>query len=134
MHELITYISDGATAFLLAEYRFMFLFCLAMSGCILLLIGPTVEGWDAAIFSTLAFILGATTSVASGSGCKMLFWFYRRTELLGCAILLLLCLAGWIGMRIAVYSNGRTTVTAAKGYAEGLSLFTLLQLSCQWFF
>jgi inorganic pyrophosphatase len=91
VHELMTYISDGATAFLFAEYRFMALFVLGMSGIIILLIGPTVEGWDSALFSCLAFIWGAATSVASG----------------------------WIGMRIAVYTNGRTALMAARGYAEG---------------
>lgn len=90
VHELMTYISDGATAFLFAEYRFMALFVAGMSGIIMLLIGPTVEGWDSALFSTIAFIWGAATSVASG----------------------------WIGMRIAVYTNGRTALMAVKGYAE----------------
>eukprot|EP01012_Entosiphon_sulcatum_P056451 TRINITY_DN80119_c0_g1_i1.p2 TRINITY_DN80119_c0_g1~~TRINITY_DN80119_c0_g1_i1.p2 ORF type:complete len:780 (-),score=130.08 TRINITY_DN80119_c0_g1_i1:12-2351(-) len=82
-------ITDGATTFLLAEYRFLSVFVVVFSAVILFLIGPT-DAWDRAAFSTLAFILGAITSVVSG----------------------------WLGMQIAVYTNARTTKMATYGYAE----------------
>eukprot|EP01001_Neometanema_parovale_P007851 NODE_413_length_2526_cov_198.332917_g392_i0.p1 GENE.NODE_413_length_2526_cov_198.332917_g392_i0~~NODE_413_length_2526_cov_198.332917_g392_i0.p1 ORF type:complete len:763 (-),score=243.45 NODE_413_length_2526_cov_198.332917_g392_i0:192-2480(-) len=91
IHELMTFVSDGATAFLFEMYKYMAIFMVFMSAVILLLIGPTVEGWDAAIFSTVSFLWGAITSIASG----------------------------WIGMRIAVYTNGRCSVEAMNNKFRG---------------
>eukprot|EP00996_Jenningsia_fusiforme_P002709 NODE_352_length_2400_cov_82.527860_g327_i0.p1 GENE.NODE_352_length_2400_cov_82.527860_g327_i0~~NODE_352_length_2400_cov_82.527860_g327_i0.p1 ORF type:complete len:758 (-),score=152.32 NODE_352_length_2400_cov_82.527860_g327_i0:69-2342(-) len=91
VHEIQGFVSEGATAFLMAEYRYMAAFMVVMVGMIILLIGPTVEGWDSAFFSAFAFVWGSITSIV----------------------------AGWIGMKIAVYANGRTCVKAANSISEG---------------
>lgn len=97
IHKLQQKISEGASSFLFAMYRYMAVFCVLMLGIILALIGPTSEGWVSACFSGAAFLLGAITSIA----------------------------AGWIGMRIAVYTNARTTLGAAitgpAGYVAGFT-------------
>ncbi|AAZ13557.1 vacuolar-type proton translocating pyrophosphatase 1 [Trypanosoma brucei brucei TREU927] len=97
-------VSDGANAFLFAEYRYMGIFMLGFGALLYFLLGvamssPQGEGkdgrppvaveapWVNAAFSLYAFVIGAFTSV----------------------------LAGWIGMRIAVYTNSRTAVMATVG-------------------
>lgn len=84
-------ISEGATAFLKAEYKYMAAFVVMFAVVIIVLLGTTTHHWDDALFSSLSFFLGALTSIVSG----------------------------WIGMRIAVYANGRTAMGAAHSYARG---------------
>lgn len=106
-------ISEGATAFLFAEYKYMGVFMLGFGGLLFALLGfaggqnpqgggsssaevkdlsgTAVSPWGSAGFSLLAFFVGALTSVG----------------------------AGWIGMRIAVYTNARTAVMATTGSEEG---------------
>jgi len=79
-------ISDGANAFLSQEYKYVGLFVIAFGLLLLILLGA-VHDWNSGIFATIAFVLGAGTSV----------------------------LCGFIGMRIAVYSNSRTAVAAMYG-------------------
>ncbi|CCD17117.1 unnamed protein product, partial [Trypanosoma congolense IL3000] len=96
-------VSDGATAFLFAEYRYMGVFMLGFGALLYFLLGVAMSSpqgngkdshvssvqapWVNAAFSLLAFLIGALTSVC----------------------------AGWIGMRIAVYTNSRTAVMATVG-------------------
>lgn len=87
-------ISRGARSFLISEYKYMAVYMLLMSITLFLVLGFTIKAEDhfiQAIFSVIAFLIGCTTSIVSG----------------------------WIGMRIAVYTNGRTTYQALK-YGDGL--------------
>lgn len=78
----------GAEAFLRAEYSICAIFVLVFSVVIFVLISMG-QNTTLGFLTTLSFILGAGTSVASG----------------------------YIGMRVAVYSNVRTTINAQRpGY------------------
>ncbi|KQK07378.1 pyrophosphate-energized vacuolar membrane proton pump [Brachypodium distachyon] len=98
-------ISIGATSFLLTEYRYLAVFTAAFAAVIFVFLGsaakfstqpspcpsdpsrtckPTLAN---AGFSTLAFLLGALTSVMSG----------------------------YVGMRVATYANARTALEARRG-------------------
>uniref|UniRef100_A0A7S2QSI6 H(+)-exporting diphosphatase n=1 Tax=Chlamydomonas chlamydogama TaxID=225041 RepID=A0A7S2QSI6_9CHLO len=90
-------ISEGASSFLFTEYRYLGIFMVIMSVLIfsLLSIVTPEEGRTKedelrnGIFSTIAFVLGALTSI----------------------------LSGYLGMKIATYANARTAVEARKGIA-----------------
>merc|ERR1712159_719050 len=98
-------ITDGAVGFLATEYKYIFYFMTAFSAVIFVLLGsqdgfktsyttdvdgrPKAPGLFVALFSTISFILGATTS----------------------------SLSGYLGMMIATYANGRTALEARKGVA-----------------
>jgi len=85
--EIYEAIYDGAESFLRAEYAVCatFITCFAIVVFILVLWGTN---WDLArsLFTALSFLLGAATSMASG----------------------------YLGMKVAVFSNVRTTVSAQK--------------------
>lgn len=85
--EIYTAIYEGAESFLRAEYRICAYFIVLFSIVIFVLVSWGT-GWDFArgTFTTLSFILGACTSI----------------------------LSGYLGMKVAVYSNVRTTVSAQK--------------------
>lgn len=88
--EIYEAIYEGAESFLRAEYYVCFWFVSAFSVLVLVLVSWGT-GWDMArgLFTALAFLLGAGTSMASG----------------------------YLGMKVAVYSNVRTTVSAqTPGY------------------
>jgi inorganic pyrophosphatase len=87
LNEIYTAIYEGAESFLRAEYRICAWFILIFSAIIFVLVSWGT-GWDFArgLFTTLSFILGACTSI----------------------------LSGYLGMKVAVYSNVRTTVSAQK--------------------
>jgi len=90
-------ITDGAIQFLIAEYTYLGIFCAVFA----LVIGFTVDyhemrtGYGANVttpssnfpYTAVAFLIGAGTSIVSG----------------------------YIGMRIAVYTNNRTTYNCCKG-------------------
>ncbi|KAF2927786.1 hypothetical protein DAI22_06g230700 [Oryza sativa Japonica Group] len=101
-------ISEGATSFLFTEYKYVGLFMGIFAVLIFLFLG-SVEGFSTksqpchyskdrmckpalanAIFSTVAFVLGAVTSLVSG----------------------------FLGMKIATYANARTTLEARKGVGK----------------
>lgn len=95
-------VSDGANAFLFAEYRAMLLFLSLFGTLLYFLLGVSLSNpepgergadapWVNAFLSLVSFATGAATSV----------------------------LSGFIGMRIAVYTNSRTAVMATTGAAEG---------------
>ncbi|KAJ8477440.1 hypothetical protein OPV22_021167 [Ensete ventricosum] len=101
-------ISEGATSFLFTEYQYVGIFMVAFAVLIFLFLG-SVEGFSTeaqpcayskdkyckpalanAGFSTISFLLGATTSLVSG----------------------------FLGMKIATYANARTTLEARKGVGK----------------
>eukprot|EP00798_Chlamydomonas_sp_ICE-L_P020682 gene20682-27477_t len=90
-------ITEGATSFLVTEYKHMgvFMIIMAVFMCTLLSLvtpeeGRTVEDERRnGIFSTIAFLLGALTS----------------------------CLSGYLGMMIATFANARVALEARKGIA-----------------
>jgi len=90
LNEVYTAITLGAEAFLYAEYSICLYFVIAFSVVIFALVS---WGQDAHLgfLTTVSFVLGALTSIA----------------------------CGYIGMKVAVYSNVRTTINAQKdGYKE----------------
>lgn len=92
LKEIYTAIYEGAESFLRAEYTVCFWFIMVFSVVILVLVSWGT-GWDAyrGVFTALSFLLGAMTSMASG----------------------------YLGMKVAVFSNVRTTVSAQKpGWTE----------------
>ncbi|KAG4909966.1 hypothetical protein JHK87_056082 [Glycine soja] len=101
-------ISVGATSFLFTEYKYLTIF-MGVFGAIIFVFLGSVKGFSTqsepctynegnickpalanAIFSTVAFLLGALTSV----------------------------LSGFLGMKIATYANARTTLEARKGIGK----------------
>jgi inorganic pyrophosphatase len=98
-------IAKGATTFLYAEYRYMAVFIVVMSVILIILVGfgstrPTSqggyagEGWARGGLTMVAFILGAVSSIV----------------------------AGFIGMKIATFANGRTALRAMAGHAAAFNL------------
>jgi Na+/H+-translocating membrane pyrophosphatase len=87
LKEIYEAIYEGAESFLKAEYTVCFWFCIAFSVLILVLVSWGT-GWDMArgVFTSISFLLGAFTSM----------------------------LSGYLGMKVAVYSNVRTTISAQK--------------------
>jgi Na+/H+-translocating membrane pyrophosphatase len=88
--EIYEAIREGAKAFLFAEYKIVFVFCIAFA---VVVIGLVSHGQDATAgaLTMTAFCLGAITSIVSG----------------------------YIGMTVAVFSNVRTTISAQKkGFKE----------------
>ena len=87
LEEIYTAIVEGAESFLRAEYQVCFIFVLVFSLLILVLVSWGT-GWNAArgFFTAISFLLGAFTSMASG----------------------------YLGMKVAVFSNVRTTISAQK--------------------
>lgn len=80
-------VADGANAFLFQEYEVLGVFMLGFAVVLLLLLG-ILGDWAAAVLATIAFLSGALTSTVSG----------------------------FIGMRIAVYTNARTALSAQRGF------------------
>ncbi|KAA8545240.1 hypothetical protein F0562_020024 [Nyssa sinensis] len=106
--EIQNAISLGATSFLFTEYKYLGIFTVVFGAIIFLFLG-SVKGFSTksepcsynpgslckpalanAIFSTIAFLLGALTSV----------------------------LSGFLGMKIATFANARTTLEARKGVGK----------------
>lgn len=85
--EIYEAIYEGAESFLRAEYSVCALFVAIFSVIVFVLVSWGT-GWDAlrGFLTALSFLLGAVTSMASG----------------------------YLGMKVAVYSNVRTTVSAQK--------------------
>jgi H(+)-translocating pyrophosphatase len=83
--EIYNAITIGAKAFLYAEYKICAVFCILFAAVVLGLVAYGQTATDGAL-TALAFALGAITSI----------------------------LSGYIGMRVAVFSNARTTVNAQR--------------------
>lgn len=92
LKEIYEAIYEGAESFLAAEYKVCFWFVVSFAVLIFVLVAWGT-GWDMArgLFTAISFLLGSFTSMASG----------------------------YLGMKVAVYSNVRTTVSAQKsGWTE----------------
>ncbi len=81
-------ISDGADAFLFAEYIYVSIFGVVFAIALFIILGAGTGSWDMAGFATFSYVIGALTSIVSG----------------------------YIGMRIAVTANSRTAINARFGY------------------
>jgi len=85
--EIYETIYEGAESFLRAEYTVCFYFIISFSVIVFVLVSwGTGWDWAAGLFTAISFLLGAFTSMASG----------------------------YIGMKVAVFSNVRTTVSAQQ--------------------
>jgi len=84
---IVDAIAEGANAFLMMEYIYLAVFVAGFSVIVLIAVGATTKHWDDAALTMVAFILGAGTSI----------------------------LSGFIGMRIAVFANGRVAKSAIEG-------------------
>ena len=94
MTRIAQLIEDGAITFIKKEYAYLGIFCLAFSVLIYLAVDfPVSAGLSSSYmpFTTMAFYIGAGTSM----------------------------LCGYIGMRIAVYTNVRTTWSCCKSIGDG---------------
>jgi len=80
-------IAEGANAFLAREYKVMGIFMILFTIIIIVFIGP-LHNWPSAVFTAIAFNAGAATSI----------------------------LSGFIGMRVAVFSNSRVALCARQGF------------------
>jgi inorganic pyrophosphatase len=93
LKEVYDAISVGAEAFLQAEYRICGMFCVFFALVIFVLISWG-QNTGLGFLTMLSFLLGAATSV----------------------------LSGYIGMKVAVFSNVRTTINAQKeGYKDAFN-------------
>jgi H(+)-translocating pyrophosphatase len=93
VQEIAEAIKEGAISFLLREYFYMAVFMVIFGALLLVFLG-IAQGFGYAGFTILAYILGALTSIASG----------------------------YIGMRIAVFANARTALSAIEGYGPAFSV------------
>jgi len=90
LHELYAAIQLGANSFLMSEYKMCGVF-VAVSAPLIAVLIANGSTTQNGVFSAVAFTVGALTSM----------------------------LSGWIGMRVAVYSNARCTVGACKPAPRG---------------
>jgi H(+)-translocating pyrophosphatase len=94
MKEIHGAISTGAAAFLRAEYSICVIFVIIFAPIVYFLISWGSNSSTEGFLTSLAFVLGALTSIC----------------------------CGYIGMKIAVFSNVRTTIGAQKGgYVEAFN-------------
>lgn len=87
MKEIHAAISTGASAFLRAEYSICGMFVVVFAPVVFLLISWGSGSSLQGVLTATAFVLGASTSIA----------------------------CGYIGMKVAVFTNVRTTIGAQKG-------------------
>lgn len=83
VHKISNDISVGANSFLFQEYAYMAVFVVVFSIILFVLLGY-LHSWKSALFTVIAFVAGSITSIV----------------------------AGFVGMRIAVFGNSRTAVMA----------------------
>jgi H+-translocating diphosphatase len=103
-------ISEGAAAFLKEEFKYMYIFIILFAGIITILVGSAgncgkskiIDGilqstdgscWIRGGLTAGSFVVGGLTSM----------------------------LSGYIGMRIAVYTNARTTISATRGWGAAFN-------------
>jgi len=97
--EIVDAIAEGANAFLYKEYIYVGIFCVVFGIIVLVTIGAGLRrdnagGYADGAMAMLAFFIGAGTSVVSG----------------------------FIGMRIAVYANGRVAKSATQGIGAAFNV------------
>jgi hypothetical protein len=110
MYRIYGYITEGAKAFLLAEYKICGIFIVIFGLIVMVLTSSTTGGfvWKKGIMTMISFVCGGVTSMVSG----------------------------YIGMMVAVYANARTTISAKidgnAGWTAGFfQTYLSLQLSMQ---
>jgi len=86
IHHIWSLVYEGAHSFLYAEYRYIGVFCLAFTVIIVVVLG-CLDSWVHSALTAVAFLVGCATSV----------------------------LAGFLGMKIGVFSNARVSVMATQG-------------------
>jgi len=91
VEQISSYIAEGANAFLYQEYRIVSIFIFFFGLLLFFLLGGTTHDWGRSALTTVAFIAGSVTSIV----------------------------CGFIGMRIAVFTNSRTAISAQAGVADG---------------
>jgi len=96
--EIADAISEGANSFLFTEYMYMGAFMVVFGLILFIVLGSAgsldesiMTGWSSAGLTVFCFFMGSITSV----------------------------FAGWIGMRVAVFSNSRTALRAQYGFGPG---------------
>ena len=87
-------ISTGAVSFLFTVYRKLAIFVVVFATLIFVLIGASLGAWTRAFFTAVAFVAGGVTSIFSG----------------------------YIGMKVAVYANARTTFGCSQGWTQGFNV------------
>eukprot|EP01084_Bolivina_argentea_P010573 19696_1 len=92
IHAIYIKIYEGAESFLFEEYKAIGIFIVGFSIFILIVLGVS-DSWINAIFTVIAFIVGCCTSV----------------------------LAGYVGMKIGVFANARTTLQCEKSLTLGFT-------------
>ena len=95
--EIYESIREGASSFLAAEYKICAIFIVVFGLIVFILTSSTPNGWkwDQGALTAVSFAIGATTSIFSG----------------------------YLGMKVAVFSNARTTVSAASADAPWTKSF-----------
>ena len=91
VYEIYQLIRDGASSFLKAEYKYLAIYIAIFSLIIFGAIWYGCDGVQYGVAAAVAFLVGAITSVA----------------------------AGYIGMKVATYSNARTAIQSQKSLAAG---------------
>jgi inorganic pyrophosphatase len=88
--EIYEAIREGADSFLMAEYRICAIF-IVLFGAIVLCFVALGSSWTDGALTSIAFVVGSVTS----------------------------CVSGYLGMKVAVFSNARTTISATRPGSEG---------------
>ena len=94
MKEISSAVSEGATAFLLREFRYVAIFTVAFAIFMALTLNNAGTSFNEGIYSAAAFLFGAVASCASSV----------------------------LGMKIATIGNIRTTIRARKGLVEAFKV------------
>jgi len=85
--KIVDAIAEGANAFLMKEYTYLAVFIAGFAVVVLVAVGASTGNWDDGALATTGFVIGSTTSIV----------------------------AGYVGMKIAVFANGRVAKSAQNG-------------------
>ena len=119
------YISDGAKAFLKAEYEILGIFIVIFGLIVVLLLGLPKNCGEA--YQHLVENVNITCDGEHVAGCmwdhkeKVCWGHGLATALAFCVGGLTSILCGYIGMSIAVYSNARTATMCQKSWTDGFN-------------
>ena len=120
LHALATCVSEGAETFLFAEYRYMALFMVGFSLIIVLLLGSSMKAPETYRHEHNGTATSnKTVTFDAADGAKKDLWINATLSavsfLIGCIASII---SGWIGMKIAVYTNSRAAFFAFKHVDE----------------
>jgi len=99
-------ISEGASAFLKEEFKYMYIFIILFSGIITVLVGSAGNCGESKIIDGMVQSTDGSCWIRGGLTAGS-FVIGGLTSML----------SGYIGMRIAVYTNARTTIGALNGWS-----------------